>query len=344
MAARDSSFHSDRHFMGTNFTVSLDRTVEEYEAAVKSLVPHIVSYFIDDCTFFVGTPFGPDAVVTITASRIDKHGKKHGGSINIRPSGDADFEWSSQNELSKWRYMTYRTIMERASENGTKKPLTESANVIKGLIDKIKNPDKESENGTVHPDAKINASVHLVPDLSVQLFRDPTTVYSRVGTVMRALTRDGGSFPLNLPTQPMVIEQQPEYALVDVSGLTACIDGYESTDGQSPTDFVECKWPCAIAYCNQTPELEQRWIDMALDINPDTVDLAVLTTFLNDVVSDWPFTPAGVAPMMWIFAWWDQDGEDRELLGYANTSDKKMKFYWSSFDDCIYVKPVNTGR
>lgn len=344
MAARDSSFHSDRHFMGANFTVSLDRTVEEYEAAVKSLVPHIVSYFIDDCTFFVGTPFGPDAVVTVTASRIDKQGKKHCGSISIRPSGDADIEWNNQNELSKWRYMTYRTIMERASENGTKKPLTESATVIKGLIDKIKNPGKESEKSVVHPDTKINASGFMVGGPSPLQLHAVSTVRAGLASLARSMFIETSHLPLDLQTQLMVTEQQPEYTLVDVSGLTACIDGYESTDGESPTDFVECKWPCAIAYCNQTPELEQRWIDMALDFNPDTVDLAALTTFLNDVVSDWPFTPAGVAPMRWIFAWWDQDGEDRELLGYANTDDRKMKFYWSSFDDCIYVKPVNTGR
>jgi hypothetical protein len=343
MAARDTSFNSDRQVVGGNLAVTVEMTSQEYDAAVKSLIPHILAYFVDDCTFFVGTPFGPDVVATVNVARLDKNKKLRGPTIKIRTHGSHEIEWDDDREYNKWRYFSYRTIFERLSENGTKKPLSDSNKVIAGLIEKIKNPGKTKDIGKTVKlgNAIVDTGGVVLTRLGGGIIIRPynTPKIGDSSTILQATEAD------RIPTPPLIdppASQQMPSMLTEIDEVCAFVDGYENTDGISPTGFVDGSWPGYVVFSTQTPELENRWIN--LDTDSEDVNLVEITTFLNDVIRDWPFLPEGETDLQWTFAFWDRDGEDRELIGVAESSNKKIQFYWSAHEDCIYVKPSNTGR
>lgn len=131
-------------------------TVDEYEKSIKSLIPQILQFFFDDCTFAMRTTYGADAIfiVTIPKALSLKQTSKKPKQISVleAPSpmgmmmmfGGVEAREKTQEEQTAWRFHAYLQLYKTLKEMYPDGP-TSVYGKANEIINKYKDPLVSSE-------------------------------------------------------------------------------------------------------------------------------------------------------------------------------------------------------
>lgn len=143
-------------------------TVDEYEKSIKSLIPQILQFFFDDCTFAMRTTYGADAIfdVVVPKALSPKQTSKKPKQISVfeAPSpmgmmmmfGGGEAREKTQEEQTTWRFHAYLQLYKTLKEMYPDGPTSvfgkanEIINKYKGSLDSTK--EENEFNTSVNKD------------------------------------------------------------------------------------------------------------------------------------------------------------------------------------------------
>lgn len=138
-------------------------TVDEYEKSIKSLIPQILQFFFDDCTFAMRTTYGADAIfiVTIPKALSPKQTSKKPKQISVleAPSpmglmmmfGGGEAREKTQEEQTAWRFHAYLQLYKTLKEmypDGPTSVFGKANEIINKYKGSLVSPKKENQPGT----------------------------------------------------------------------------------------------------------------------------------------------------------------------------------------------------
>lgn len=138
-------------------------TVDEYEKSIKSLIPQILQFFFDDCTFAMRTTYGADAIfiITIPKALSPKQTSKKPKQISVleAPSpmgmmmmfGGGEAREKTQEEQTAWRFHAYLQLYKTLKEmypDGPTSVFGKANEIINKYKGSLASPKKENQPGT----------------------------------------------------------------------------------------------------------------------------------------------------------------------------------------------------
>ena len=103
-------------------------TVDEYENSIKNLIPQILEFFFDDCTFAMRTTYGANAIfdVVVPKALSPKQTSKKPKQISVLESplpvdtrfmfGGGEMREKLQEEQTAWRFYAYLQLYKTLKE------------------------------------------------------------------------------------------------------------------------------------------------------------------------------------------------------------------------------------
>ena len=140
-------------------------TVDEYEKSIKSLIPQILQFFFDDCTFAMRTTYGADAIFDVVVPKAlspkQTSNKPKQISIFEAPSpmgmmmmfGGGEAREKTQEEQTAWRFHAYLELYKTLKEMYPDGPTSvfgkanEIINKYKGSLDSTKEENEFNTSG-----------------------------------------------------------------------------------------------------------------------------------------------------------------------------------------------------
>lgn len=140
-------------------------TVDEYEKSIKSLIPQILQFFFDDCTFAMRTTYGADAIfdVVVPKALSPKQTSNKPKQISVFEAsspmgmmmmfGGGEAREKTQEEQTTWRFHAYLQLYKTLKEMYPDGPTSvfgkanEIINKYKGSLDSTKEESEFNNSG-----------------------------------------------------------------------------------------------------------------------------------------------------------------------------------------------------
>ncbi len=363
--AIDPNFDHQRQQVAHGVKVTVMMSDEEYRKGTQIIQNEIVKYFTDDTLFAFSTPTGPDAIFRVIAPRITREGKVTRGSISIEPTRD-DIEWDSERSYRQWCYTSYDHLLDLLHGPQGNKPFALANSVIANVMN-LKEPPKSNDNTTT-PTPDDAAVVQLANGPSTvlgmrQLYppRPGDSILSSLGKVVaqfaafRVANPDAtpdairqwmqenspstihAFVPMEMPATTGV--DQPPARTQSLPTFGELLPEYEGEPNSSPTDIIDGEWPMMFSVNEDFDVDEAKALSMPegellalLTMEISTLPLSGVDTELQWVTHRVPAPDYGSSGIT---------AESDELVAITvPTENSKLQFYWSSFDNCFWARPV----
>ena len=139
-------------------------TVDEYEKSINSLIPQILQFFFDDCTFVMRSNYGPNAVFDVVVPKALSPEKSFNKpkqisvleasfNTNMLSFHSGEFHEKVQQERTAWRFHAYLQLYKTLKEMYPDGPTSvfgkanEIINKYKGSLDSTKEENEFNTSG-----------------------------------------------------------------------------------------------------------------------------------------------------------------------------------------------------
>ena len=137
-------------------------TVDEYEKSINNLIPQILQFFFDDCTFVMRSNYGPNAVFDVVVPKALSPEKSFNKpkqisvleasfNTNMLSFNSGEFHEKVQQERTAWRFHAYLQLYKTLKEmypNGPTSVFGQANEIINKYKESLDSTKKENEFNT----------------------------------------------------------------------------------------------------------------------------------------------------------------------------------------------------